>query len=65
MFYVGNVDKKAQQLCEVTQFAMESAIAECGPGVPIRHIGKVSALVLIMLLCHFFNCCILSACAHL
>ncbi len=41
MFYVGKVDDKARRLCEVTQLAMESAIAECGPGVPVRHIGKV------------------------
>ncbi|BDA42409.1 Methionine aminopeptidase 1D, mitochondrial [Coccomyxa sp. Obi] len=41
MFYVGKVSEKARKLCEVTQFAMESAIAECGPGVPIRNIGKV------------------------
>lgn len=41
MFYVGKVSERAQKLCEITQFAMETAISECGPGVPIRHIGKV------------------------
>jgi methionyl aminopeptidase len=41
MFYVGKVSEKARRLCEVTQLAMDTAIAQCGPGVPIRHIGKV------------------------
>ena len=41
MFMVGNVSEKAQDLCRVTKHALDEAIKVCGPGVPIREIGKV------------------------
>lgn len=41
MFMVGNVSDKAQELCRVTKHALDEAIKICGPGVPIREVGKV------------------------
>ena len=41
MFMVGNVSDKAQHLCKVTKQALDEAVKICGPGVPIREIGKV------------------------
>ena len=43
MFMVGDVSKKAQDLCQVTKHALDEAIKVCGPGVPIKEIGKVVA----------------------
>ena len=43
MFYVGSVSERARKLCEVTQQAMEAGIRQCGPGVPVKSIGKVRA----------------------
>lgn len=42
MFLVGNVSEKAQDLCRVTKHCLDEAIKICGPGVPIREVGKVS-----------------------
>ena len=41
MFFVGDVPEKARKLCEVTKQAMEAGIRQCGPGVPVKNIGKV------------------------
>lgn len=41
MFMVGNVSEKAQDLCRVTKHCLDEAIKICGPGVPIREVGKV------------------------
>lgn len=41
MFLVGNVSEKAQDLCRVTKHCLDEAIKICGPGVPIREVGKV------------------------
>ena len=43
MFMVGNVSEKAQDLCRVTKHCLDEAIKICGPGVPIREVGKVSS----------------------
>ena len=43
MFMVGNVSEKAQDLCRVTKHCLGEAIKICGPGVPIREVGKVSS----------------------
>ncbi len=43
MFLVGNVSEKAQDLCRVTKHCLDEAIKICGPGVPIREVGKVSS----------------------
>ena len=45
MFMVGNVSEKAQDLCRVTKHCLDEAIKICGPGVPIREVGKVSKAV--------------------
>lgn len=45
MFMVGNVSEKAQDLCRVTKHCLDEAIKICGPGVPIREVGKVSKTV--------------------
>ena len=41
MFLVGNVSEKARELCRVTNYALDEAIKHCGPGVPIKEVGKV------------------------
>ena len=41
MFLVGNVSEKAQDLCRVTKHCLDEAIKICGPGVPIKEVGKV------------------------
>ena len=41
MFMVGNVSETAQELCRTTKYALDEAIKMCGPGVPIREVGKV------------------------
>jgi methionyl aminopeptidase len=41
MFLVGNVSDKVRKLCEVTKQAMEAGIRQCGPGVPVKNVGKV------------------------
>lgn len=41
MFMVGNVSEKAQELCQITKHALDEAIKICGPGVPVREVGKV------------------------
>jgi methionyl aminopeptidase len=41
MFYVGNVSDKARDLCETTLACLEAAIKQCGPGVPVKEIGRV------------------------
>lgn len=41
---VGNVSDKAKDLCKVTKHALDEAIKICGPGVPIREVGRVSKL---------------------
>ena len=41
MFMVGSVSDKARELCRVTKLALDEAIKICGPGVPIREVGKV------------------------
>ncbi len=38
IFPVGKVSDKAQHLCDVTLEALEAAIAQCGPDVPVRRI---------------------------
>lgn len=43
MFLVGNVSEKAQDLCRVTKHCLDEAIKICGPGVPIKEVGKVSS----------------------
>ncbi|KAL4445910.1 hypothetical protein ABPG77_009109 [Micractinium sp. CCAP 211/92] len=40
MFYVGEVSPAARQLCETTKEALNAAIKICGPGVPIKEIGR-------------------------
>jgi len=45
MFCVGRVSPAAQKLCDVTLDALNSAIAVCGPGVPISEIGKVIEVI--------------------
>ncbi|MCL2758172.1 MAG: type I methionyl aminopeptidase [Alphaproteobacteria bacterium] len=40
MFMVGNVAPGARKLVQVAQDAMNSAIAACGPGVPLSEIGR-------------------------
>jgi len=45
MFTVGRVSAAAQKLCDVTLDALNSAIAVCGPGVPISEIGKVIEMI--------------------
>ena len=42
MFMVGNVSAEAQELCRITKHSLDEAIKICGPGVPIREVGKVS-----------------------
>ena len=42
MFLVGNVSAEAQELCRITKHSLDEAIKICGPGVPIREVGKVS-----------------------
>lgn len=42
MFMVGSVSDKARDLCRVTKLALDEAIKICGPGVPIREVGKVA-----------------------
>ena len=44
MFPVGKVSDKAQHLCDVTLEALEKAILQCGPNVPVRRIGEVGFL---------------------
>ena len=41
MFMVGNVSEKARDLCTVTKHSLDEAIKICGPGVPIKEIGRV------------------------
>ena len=41
MFMVGNVSEKALELCRITKHALDEAIKICGPGVPVREVGKV------------------------
>ena len=41
MFPVGQVSDKAQHLCNVTLEALEAAVSQCGPNVPVRRIGEV------------------------
>ena len=41
MFAVGKISADAQKLIDVTRDAMNSAIAVCGPGVPLSEIGRV------------------------
>lgn len=40
-FLVGNVDEKGKALVECTKETLDKAIAICGPGVPLREIGRV------------------------
>ena len=42
MFMVGNVSEEAQELCRITKHSLDEAIKICGPGVPVREVGKVS-----------------------
>lgn len=42
MFMVGNVSAEAQELCRITKHSLDEAIKICGPGVPVREVGKVS-----------------------
>ena len=44
MFGVGKMSKQAQELCDATLEALETAITQCGPGVPFRIIGQVTLL---------------------
>ena len=53
MFYVGSVSERARKLCEVTQQAMEAGIRQCGPGVPVKSIGKVRAGSVAVRLCTY------------
>ncbi|EMD40351.1 hypothetical protein CERSUDRAFT_45112 [Gelatoporia subvermispora B] len=39
-FLVGNVDDMGRELIQVTEDALELAIAECGPGRPFKNIGR-------------------------
>lgn len=39
MFFVGEVSREAQRLCEITKQCLEAGIEVCGPGVPFRAIG--------------------------
>ncbi|KAI8360354.1 peptidase M24, structural domain-containing protein [Mortierella sp. GBAus27b] len=39
-FLVGNVDQAGRDLVERTKEALDAAIAVCGPGVPLKRIGK-------------------------
>ncbi|MCL1785987.1 MAG: type I methionyl aminopeptidase [Alphaproteobacteria bacterium] len=41
MFMIGNVSTPARKLVQAAQDAMNSAIAACGPGVPLSEIGRV------------------------
>lgn len=43
MILVGNVSEKAQDLCRVTKHCLDEAIKICGPGMPIKEVGKVSS----------------------
>lgn len=45
MFMVGNVSAEAQELCRITKHSLDEAIKICGPGVPVREVGKVSMAV--------------------
>ena len=38
---VGNVSEKAEDLCRITKHSLDEAIKICGPGVPVREVGKV------------------------
>ncbi|KAI8369526.1 peptidase M24, structural domain-containing protein [Radiomyces spectabilis] len=40
-FYVGDVDEKGRALVECTRESLDKAIAICGPGVPMKEIGRV------------------------
>ena len=40
MFMIGNVAPRARELVQTCQDALNSAIAVCGPGVPLSEIGK-------------------------
>ena len=40
MFFVGEVSPEARRLCQVAKRAMNTAIAECRPGLPVRAIGN-------------------------
>ena len=40
MFYVGRVPPEAAALCEATREALDAGIAVCGPGVPVKEIGR-------------------------
>jgi Xaa-Pro aminopeptidase len=44
MFGVGKISEQAQELCDATLNALETAITQCGPGVPFRMIGQVTYL---------------------
>ncbi|KAH8556860.1 peptidase M24, structural domain-containing protein, partial [Umbelopsis sp. PMI_123] len=40
-FLVGNVDDPGRALVECTKAALDKAIAACGPGVPLKEIGRI------------------------
>ncbi|MCL2369545.1 MAG: type I methionyl aminopeptidase, partial [Alphaproteobacteria bacterium] len=40
MFMIGNVSNDARKLVQTCQDALHSAIAVCGPGVPLSEIGR-------------------------
>jgi len=46
MFFAGEPTPRARWLSEITREAMLEGIKQCGPGVPINAIGKVSSLVM-------------------
>ncbi|KIM38727.1 hypothetical protein M413DRAFT_447677 [Hebeloma cylindrosporum] len=45
-FLVGDVDAPGRDLVEITNHALERAIAVCGPGVPFKRIGNAISQVL-------------------
>ncbi len=44
MYGVGKITDQAQHLCDATLEALEAAISQCGPNVPVRRIGEVLSL---------------------
>jgi len=40
-FFCGKPDDATRELVTTTKHALDAAIAECGPGVPVAHIGDV------------------------
>lgn len=45
MFVAGETSDQAKWLCDINKEALDEAIKECGPGVPVNIIGKVSFLI--------------------